>query len=575
MALIDMLTDITSFNYEKVGKKQGEYFGEDKATGFTPNRQTKNPTEYVENAITGLGTTDYFIPNYNPLQEQNETSIHLTNTVPPFPGPVDYFQPDYNPLSDAESIHIMNPDGTDYFQPDYNPLSDAESIHIMNPEGTNYFIPDYNPLEDSSIFESSFVNYFDDTHQTGLHLHPEHKVSNFVNQDGFTPTAVNYFGDENHPGFNLNISHGEDAESHYIIGSGNAFNFSEGSFTDMFDINARFTSGQFVSEMVTTDFDTEDFGSNLITISYDRVVNARAGYGTNKPNLGDFGESAENSIDGDEGKLHSELRLRDVDKFYEFKGGMAKALREPNNLGFDQPFIVHEIGNSYASLDFDEGIARGGVVFNVVRAAEDVIRMGKWTLTPKGIIWNLKQFLLQAQNAIPSTRLFNPLGVFGSIIPLVHLPRHTNGTFLDFSDPPSYPDDIVFEDTKLEDDKGFFAKVADNIKRGLGIAVGNRLEDLYGLRFGSKPVNQKSNLHPMAALGLGNNEFSDPQRIVDSTKGPFGGKIPMGDDRDITLITKHTDLTLFGRGVDRAQGQSGIFFNTDIDKPFNPEQDVD
>ena len=544
MALIDMLTDITSFNYEKVGKKQGEYFGEDKATGFTPNRQTKNPTEYVENAITGLGTTDYFIPNYNPLESQNETSIHLTGTTPVFPGPVDYFTPDYNPLSDAESIHIMNPDGTDYFTPDYN------------------------PLEDSSIFESSFVNYFDDTHQTGLHLHPEHKVSNFVNQDGFTPMAVNYFGDENHPGFNLNISHGEDAESHYIIGSGNDFNFSEGSFTDMFDIDARFTSGQFVSEMVTTDFDTEDFGSNLITISYDRVVNARVGYGTNKPNLGDFGESAENSIDGDEGKYNTELRLRDVDELYEFKGGMAKALREPNNFGFDQPFIVHEIGNSYASLDFDEGIARGGVVFNVVRAAEDVIRMGKWTLTPKGMIWNLKQFLLQAQNAIPSTRLFNPLGVFGSIIPLVHLPRHTNGTFLDFSNPPSYPNDIVFEDTKLEDDKSFFEKLGDNIKRGLGVPVGNRLEDLYGLRFGSTPKNQKPNLHPMAALGLGNNEFSDPQRIVDSTKGPFGGKIPMGDDREIPnrsdysiypsqgMITKKADLKEFKKYVEQMKDMS-------------------
>ena len=537
MALIDMLTDITSFNYETVGKKQGEYFGEDKATGFTPNRQTKNPTEYVENAITGLGTTDYFIPNYNPLESQNETSIHLTGTTPVFPGPVDYFTPDYNPLSDAESIHIMNPDGTDYFTPDYN------------------------PLEDSSIFESSFVNYFDDTHQTGLHLHPEHKVSNFVNQDGFTPMAVNYFGDENHPGFNLNISHGEDAESHYIIGSGNAFNFSEGSFTDMFDIDARFTSGQFVSEMVTTDFDTEDFGSNLITISYDRVVNARAGYGTNKPNLGDFGETAENSIEGDEGKYNTELRLRDVDELYEFKGGMAKALREPNNFGFDQPFIVHEIGNSYASLDFDEGIARGGVVFNVVRAAEDVIRMGKWTLTPKGMIWNLKQFLLQAQNAIPSTRLFNPLGVFGSIIPLVHLPRHTNGTFLDFSNPPSYPNDIVFEDTKLEDDKGFFEKLGDNIKRGLGVPVGNRLEDLYGLRFQSN-VDQQPNLHPMAALGLGNNEFSDPKRIVDSETGgnPGGGEIPMGGDRIVppSMITWNSDLTKFTANVEKMKENSDL-----------------
>jgi len=46
MPLIDMLTDIKSFNYNKVGKKHDEYFGEDNATGFTTNRDTKNPTEF-------------------------------------------------------------------------------------------------------------------------------------------------------------------------------------------------------------------------------------------------------------------------------------------------------------------------------------------------------------------------------------------------------------------------------------------------------------------------------------------------------------------------------------------------
>ena len=34
-----MITDIKSFNYNKVGKKQGEYFGEENVTGFTPNRE--------------------------------------------------------------------------------------------------------------------------------------------------------------------------------------------------------------------------------------------------------------------------------------------------------------------------------------------------------------------------------------------------------------------------------------------------------------------------------------------------------------------------------------------------------
>jgi hypothetical protein len=474
MALIDMLTDITSFNYSKVGVKQGEYFGEDKATGFTPNRQTNNPTEYVENAITGLGTTDYFIPNYNPL-------------------------------------------------------SDAESIHIMNPDGTDYFTPDYNPLEDSSIFESSFVNYFDDTHQTGLHLHPEHKVSNFVNQDGFTPTAVNYFGDENHPGFNLNISHGEDVESHYIIGSGNDWNFSEGSFTDMFDINARFTSGQFVSEMVDTDFDIEDFGSNLITISYDRVVNARVGYGTNKPNLGDFGESAENTIDGEEGKLHSELRLRDIDKLYEFKGGMAKALREPNNFGFDEPFIVHDIGDGYDSIGLDEGIFRGGLALNVVRTAEDAIRFAKWTLTPRGIIWNLKQFVLQAQNPIIENRIFNPLGVIGSIVPGLHLPRHTNGTFLDVNDPPSYDTSLdgVNITTPEEEEQGLLGSLFSSALGALGVSGAgrkdNRLVGLHKTRI-ETPVVASPVGGLLGALGLGNNAFEDPVHSVKSTMGPFSEK---------------------------------------------------
>ena len=59
MPLIDMLTDISSFNYEKVGTKQGEYFGEDKATGFTPNRNTFDSTEFKTNAIHGLTTTNF------------------------------------------------------------------------------------------------------------------------------------------------------------------------------------------------------------------------------------------------------------------------------------------------------------------------------------------------------------------------------------------------------------------------------------------------------------------------------------------------------------------------------------
>ena len=481
MALIDMITDISSFDYSKVGVKQGEYFGEDKATGFTPNRAVGDVTEYKSPVFPPLGTTNYISPE--------------------------------NPLEDLETIHILNPDGTNYFTPDHNPLIDSSNFESSV---VNYFTPDYNPLIDSSIFESSFVNYFDDTHQTGLHLHPEHKVSNFVNLGGYTPTAVNYFGDENHPGFNLDISHGEDVESHYIIGSGNDFNFSEGSFTNMIDMDSKFSTGNFVSDMVDTDFDVDNFGSNLISINYSRIQGARQGDATNKPNLGDFGESHEYGVDGEEGKFHSELRLRDIDKLYEFKGGMAKALREPNNFGFDEPFIVHDIGDGYDSIGLDEGIFRGGMALNVVRTAEDAIRFSKWTLTGRGIIWNLKQFVLQAQNPIIENRIFNPLGVIGSIVPGLHLPRHTDGTFLDVNDPPKYDEklDGVNMTTPEEEPLDSLGSLFSSALGALGVSgVGrqsNRLVGLHKTRIETvTPGSPTSGLFSklQGAIGLGNNEF--------------------------------------------------------------------
>src|SRR6056300_58947 len=106
------------------------------------------------------------------------------------------------------------------------------------------------------------------------------------------------------------------------------------------------------------------------------------------------------------------------------KFGGINALRGENNLGFDQPFILKEIGDRYESADLDDGIFRGGLALNVVRAAEDVTRLTKFALTPKGIIFNLKQAILQQQNARVKNRTYNPLGILGSVIPAVHLTRH-------------------------------------------------------------------------------------------------------------------------------------------------------
>jgi len=118
------------------------------------------------------------------------------------------------------------------------------------------------------------------------------------------------------------------------------------------------------------------------------------------------------------------LKDQDIDGQYDFRGGMKSALRGDNNLGFDQPFIVRDIGDSYPSVR--DGIFRGGLPLQIVRAAEDVTRMTKFLLTPNGVLWGLKQALLQNMNAREETRKFNVVKDLASVAPTIHTERHAD-----------------------------------------------------------------------------------------------------------------------------------------------------
>ena len=118
------------------------------------------------------------------------------------------------------------------------------------------------------------------------------------------------------------------------------------------------------------------------------------------------------------------LEDQDIDGQYDFRGGMKAALRGENNLGFDQPFVVRDIGDSYPS--FRDGIFRGGLPLQIVRAAEDVTRISKFLLTPNGVLWGLKQALLQNMNAREETRKFNVIKDLASIAPTIHTERHAD-----------------------------------------------------------------------------------------------------------------------------------------------------
>ncbi len=148
-----------------------------------------------------------------------------------------------------------------------------------------------------------------------------------------------------------------------------------------------------------------------------------------------------------------------VDTIYTFFGGEQKEYRFDDRLpyniparddsavGFDQPFILRPIGNTWGfdkpngdgffskvggflnEIDSAVGdITRGAPGFTglVSRTLHDAVRLGKFALTTKGIFFVAKQYGLQLLNPRPETRVYNPLSL-GSIAPIVHMDRHLDG----------------------------------------------------------------------------------------------------------------------------------------------------
>ena len=71
-----------------------------------------------------------------------------------------------------------------------------------------------------------------------------------------------------------------------------------------------------------------------------------------------------------------------------------------------EPFILRGIQRPGKSenqrwgfgVNFDDGLIRGGIVTTTDRLVHDVLRIGKWLIKPKGILWMVKQFGLQQSN---------------------------------------------------------------------------------------------------------------------------------------------------------------------------------
>jgi hypothetical protein len=117
---------------------------------------------------------------------------------------------------------------------------------------------------------------------------------------------------------------------------------------------------------------------------------------------------------------------------------------------FFQPYVVRgiqrdgEVENQRwgFGVTFDDGLVRGGAVTQTERILADTIRLGKWTASVKGLLFNIKQVGLQLMNpnvdinpsktessflGVSATQIFNPLSIIANIASArigLHLPRH-------------------------------------------------------------------------------------------------------------------------------------------------------
>jgi len=112
------------------------------------------------------------------------------------------------------------------------------------------------------------------------------------------------------------------------------------------------------------------------------------------------------------------------------KGGIYNKFQlKDDTLGFSQPFITKDVGDRWgidALGDLDMGVVRGGINTAIARTLSDELRLGKFILTTRGILFGAKQLVLQRFNTKAETRTWNPLSIFGSAVPTIHVRRHVD-----------------------------------------------------------------------------------------------------------------------------------------------------
>ena len=153
-------------------------------------------------------------------------------------------------------------------------------------------------------------------------------------------------------------------------------------------------------------------------------------------------------LDLTKGKISKLQEMRNSPSFLDEMYSKFNLRDDAHNTGmtaFDHPLILRGIqrkgkrgtepqnfGIPGTSIDLDDGLIRGGIITSTVRAVIDTIRLGKWMVSIKGLLWGVKQFGLQQSNpnvekigGIRRTKLWTPINTLASALGQ-HIGFHPN-----------------------------------------------------------------------------------------------------------------------------------------------------
>ena len=124
----------------------------------------------------------------------------------------------------------------------------------------------------------------------------------------------------------------------------------------------------------------------------------------------------------------------DGNEFYTFPDRLPYNLNDDSEYHSRPPFVRKDIGDKWGpdtESTFDEGLARGGFVTSIARGLADGVRISKFLLTGKGLLFAAKQVGLQLLNPRPETRTWNPASIASGNTTALGVPlrldRHAGG----------------------------------------------------------------------------------------------------------------------------------------------------